>query len=41
MEDRAIFSTGLEGFQRLNIACRRSILAEALQRIERAMNILR
>lgn len=36
----AVFGPGSEGFQRLNIACPRSILAEALGRVERAVNAL-
>lgn len=36
-----VFGPGSEGFQRLNLACPRPILAEALQRIERAVNSLR
>lgn len=35
-----VFGPGSEGFQRLNLACPRPILAEALRRIERAVNSL-
>lgn len=35
---KAIFGPGSEGFQRLNIACPRAILADALARIEGAAN---
>jgi len=40
LEDGAIFGPGGEGFQRMNIACPRSVLEEALQRIERAVKNL-
>ena len=38
LNDGAEFGSGGAGFQRLNLACPRSILAEALQRIEQAVN---
>jgi cystathionine beta-lyase len=38
MNDGFIFGAGGSGFQRMNIACPRSILKEALQRIEKAVN---
>ncbi len=38
LDDGSLFGTGGEGFQRLNIACPRSILAEALERIARAVD---
>jgi cystathionine beta-lyase len=40
MNDGFIFGAGGSGFQRMNIACPRSILKEALQRIEKAVNAL-
>lgn len=41
LNDGATFGPGGEGFQRLNIACARSILAEGLRRIEVAVNGLK
>ena len=38
LNDGAIFGAGGEGFMRMNIACPRSLLAEALNRIEQAVN---
>ena len=38
--DGATFGPGGEGFQRMNIACPRSVLKEALERINRAINDL-
>jgi cystathionine beta-lyase len=35
-----MFGLGGAGFQRMNIACPRAILAEALGRIEKAVNEL-
>jgi len=40
MNDGFIFGAGGSGFQRMNIACPRSILQEALERIEKAVNTL-
>ncbi len=40
LNDGAEFGSGGAGFQRLNLACPRSILAEALQRIEQAVKTL-
>ena len=40
LDDGFLFGKGGDGFQRMNIACPRSILAEALQRIEKAVNSL-
>jgi cysteine-S-conjugate beta-lyase len=40
MDDGFLFGKGGNGFQRMNIACPRSILTEALQRIEKAVNNL-
>ncbi|MBN1692155.1 MAG: pyridoxal phosphate-dependent aminotransferase [Dehalococcoidales bacterium] len=40
MNDGFIFGAGGSGFQRMNIACPRSILQEALERIEKAINAL-
>ncbi|HEX2964784.1 MAG TPA: MalY/PatB family protein [Syntrophorhabdaceae bacterium] len=40
MNDGCLFGNGGSGFQRMNIACPRSILAEALRRIESAVNRL-
>ena len=37
LEDGFIFGRSGEGFQRINIACPRAILEEALSRIERAV----
>ena len=37
MDDGAKFGKGGEGFQRINIACPRSILEEALKRIHKAV----
>ncbi|MBP6370403.1 MAG: cystathionine beta-lyase, partial [Paludibacteraceae bacterium] len=38
MNDGATFGQGGEGFQRLNVACPRSVLQQALQQIETAIN---
>jgi cysteine-S-conjugate beta-lyase len=38
LNDGAVFRAGGEGFMRMNIACPRSLLAEALNRIEQAVN---
>ncbi len=38
LDDGYIFGAGGNGFQRINIACPRSTLAEALDRIERALH---
>lgn len=38
LDDGFLFGTGGSGFQRINIACPRGILHEALQRIENAVN---
>ncbi|MBI5653636.1 MAG: putative C-S lyase [Chloroflexi bacterium] len=38
MNDGAMFGAGGEGFRRMNIACPRATLTDALQRIERAVN---
>ncbi|MFC1953685.1 MalY/PatB family protein, partial [Chloroflexota bacterium] len=40
LDDGFLFGTGGSGFQRMNIACPRGILEEALQRIETAVNSL-
>lgn len=40
LNDGAMFGPGGAGFQRMNIACPRSILAEGLKRIEQAVNRL-
>jgi cystathionine beta-lyase len=40
LDDGYLFGPAGAGFQRINIACPRSILAEALQRIENAVNSL-
>ncbi len=40
LNDGAEFGSGGAGFQRLNLACSRSVLAEALQRIELAIKTL-
>ena len=40
LDDGFLFGAGGSGFQRMNIACPRSILAEALGRIEKAVNSL-
>ena len=37
LDEGLIFGAGGEGFQRVNIACPRSILREALERLESAM----
>ncbi len=41
LDDGFLFGAGGSGFQRMNIACPRSILEEALHRIEIAVNSLR
>jgi cystathionine beta-lyase len=40
LDDGFIFGPKGEGFERLNIACPRSILVEALERIRNAINQL-
>jgi cysteine-S-conjugate beta-lyase len=40
LDDGFLFGIGGAGFQRMNIACPRSILEEALARIETAVNTL-
>ena len=40
MNDGPTFGVGGEGFQRMNVACPKSIVAEAMQRIENAVNDL-
>jgi cystathionine beta-lyase len=40
LDDGFLFGAGGSGFQRMNIACPRSILEEALHRIEIAVNSL-
>ncbi len=40
LDDGFLFGAGGSGFQRMNIACPRGILKEALERIERAVNSL-
>jgi cystathionine beta-lyase len=40
LDDGFMFGEGGSGFQRMNIACPRSILREALERIEKAVKIL-
>jgi cystathionine beta-lyase len=40
LDDGFVFGPGGEGFQRMNIACPRSIIEEALGRIERAVKAL-
>ena len=40
LDDGFLFGTGGSGFQRMNIACPRSVLQEALNRIETAVNSL-
>jgi len=37
LEDGSVFGQEGEGFMRMNIACPRSILVEALERIRRAI----
>jgi cystathionine beta-lyase len=39
-DDGFMFGSGGSGYQRMNIACPREILAEALGRIEKAVNAL-
>ena len=41
LDEGYIFGPGGEGFERINIACPRSIIVEALNRIEKAINNLR
>ncbi len=41
LDDGSIFGPEGEGFQRLNIACPRSILADALQRMKQAVDAMR
>ena len=38
LDDGFIFGPGGEGFQRFNLACPRSVIGEALTRLERALN---
>jgi cystathionine beta-lyase len=38
LDDGFLFGSSGDGFQRMNIACPRSILEEALKRIEKAAN---
>ena len=40
MNDGYLFGAGGSGFQRMNIACPRSVLEEALRRIEAAVKNL-
>ncbi len=40
LDDGSMFGAGGSGFERMNIACPRSILKEALQRIEKAVKAL-
>ena len=40
LDDGFLFGAGGSGFQRMNIACPRGILEEALRRIEIAVNLL-
>jgi cystathionine beta-lyase len=40
LDDGFMFGEGGSGFQRMNIACPRSILREALRRIEKAVKAL-
>ncbi len=40
LNDGFMFGAGGSGFQRMNIACPRSLLKEALQRLEKAVNAL-
>ena len=40
LDDGFLFGSGGSGFQRMNIACPRAILEEALRRIETAVNLL-
>jgi cystathionine beta-lyase len=40
LDDGFVFGAGGSGFQRMNIACPRSVLEEALHRIEIAINSL-
>lgn len=40
LDSGAIFGEAGEGFERINIACPRSILKDALERIERAVHTL-
>jgi cystathionine beta-lyase len=37
LDDGPMFGVGGEGFQRVNIACPRTVLREALERVERAV----
>jgi len=39
LDDGSLFGAGGSGFQRMNIACPRGILEEALHRIEIAVNL--
>lgn len=41
LDDGYIFGPGGSGFERLNLACRRAVLAEALERIARAVDKLK
>jgi cystathionine beta-lyase len=38
LDDGFLFGSSGDGFQRMNIACPRSVLEEALKRIEKAVN---
>ncbi|MFX0075809.1 MAG: MalY/PatB family protein [Candidatus Hermodarchaeota archaeon] len=38
LDDGSLFGVGGEGFQRVNVACPKSILEEAMQRIKKALN---
>jgi len=37
LDEGARFGTGGQGFQRLNLACPRSVLSEAIDRIAKAL----
>ena len=41
LDDGFMFGQGGSGFERMNIACPRSILVEALERIKRALEVRR
>ncbi|MDD4230914.1 MAG: aminotransferase, partial [Dehalococcoidales bacterium] len=38
LDDGFLFGSGGSGFQRMNIACPRSVLKEALERLRQAVN---
>jgi cystathionine beta-lyase len=40
LNDGATFGFGGEGFQRVNVACRRALLEQALEQLEAAVNSL-